>query len=154
MMVVLKLTHAQSAFSTRLGDLGHVSYEILAPDLVHEFELGVWKKIFEHLLRLLHKQGPAKVQEFNRRCERSLLASASHSYFHPTECERCRGGDATAYASSLTTPLYASGGLYETYLQVRSITRANRCHLLTLSIGDHACLRRAAAPRGRQDDRS
>lgn len=43
------------------------SYELLAPDLLHEFEIGVWKRIFEHLMRLLQAQGNDVIAEFNRR---------------------------------------------------------------------------------------
>lgn len=42
-------------------------YDLFVPDLMHEFELGVWKGTFNHLLRLLAAQGAAAVQEFNRR---------------------------------------------------------------------------------------
>lgn len=34
---------------------------------MHEFELGVWKGTFIHLLRLLDAQGDEATQEFNRR---------------------------------------------------------------------------------------
>lgn len=34
---------------------------------MHEFELGVWKGIFTHLMRLLNAQGDDAVQEFDRR---------------------------------------------------------------------------------------
>lgn len=34
---------------------------------MHEFELGVWKGTFIHLMRLLAAQGEDTVQEFNRR---------------------------------------------------------------------------------------
>ncbi|PIL34014.1 hypothetical protein GSI_03722 [Ganoderma sinense ZZ0214-1] len=40
-------------------------YELLAPDLMHEFELGVWKGIFTHLMRLLAAQGDDAVETFN-----------------------------------------------------------------------------------------
>ncbi|KAI0629503.1 hypothetical protein C8Q77DRAFT_1065419 [Trametes polyzona] len=63
------LNPLQSAFSLRLGerDPNFNVYDLLAPDLMHEFELGVWKGIFLHLMRLLHAQGPDTVQEFNHR---------------------------------------------------------------------------------------
>ncbi|EIW58937.1 uncharacterized protein TRAVEDRAFT_20783 [Trametes versicolor FP-101664 SS1] len=41
--------------------------QMFAPDLMHEFDLGVWKGIFTHLMRLLEAQGPNAVQEFDRR---------------------------------------------------------------------------------------
>jgi len=31
---------------------------MLAVDLMHKFELGVWKAIFTHLIRLLYAAGP------------------------------------------------------------------------------------------------
>lgn len=35
-------------------DLGFNFYEIFAPDLMHKFELGVWKGIFTYLMCLLN----------------------------------------------------------------------------------------------------
>ncbi|KIJ58567.1 hypothetical protein HYDPIDRAFT_34041 [Hydnomerulius pinastri MD-312] len=42
-----------NAFSDRLAHLGFNLHLILVVDLLHEFELGVWKVIFIHLLRML-----------------------------------------------------------------------------------------------------
>ncbi|EMD39369.1 hypothetical protein CERSUDRAFT_134414, partial [Gelatoporia subvermispora B] len=57
----------QSAFSQKLGHLGFNHFALLVPDLMHEFELGVWKAVFIHLMRILHAAGEDKIQEFNRR---------------------------------------------------------------------------------------
>lgn len=40
---------------------------ILVVDLMHEFELGVWKALLTHLIHILHTQGPKIVAEFNAR---------------------------------------------------------------------------------------
>jgi len=40
----------QNAFSDRLAGLGFNFFLMLVVDLMHEFELGVWKAIFVHLL--------------------------------------------------------------------------------------------------------
>jgi hypothetical protein len=42
---------------------------MLVVDLLHEFELGVWKTVFKHLLRLLHAAAPGGrlVTELDRR---------------------------------------------------------------------------------------
>jgi hypothetical protein len=40
---------------------------MLVVDLMHEFELGVWKALLTHLVRILHSLGAATVQEFNHR---------------------------------------------------------------------------------------
>ena len=43
----------QNAFSSRLSHLGFNLFSIFLVDFMHEFELGVWKKVFLHLLRIL-----------------------------------------------------------------------------------------------------
>ena len=43
----------QNAFSDRLSPLGFDLHRMLLPDLMHEFELGVWRAVFIHLLRIL-----------------------------------------------------------------------------------------------------
>jgi hypothetical protein len=59
---------SQNAFSDRLGSLpGFHLYRMLVPDLMHEFELGVWKSVFIHLLRMLNCEGEDVVSEFNTR---------------------------------------------------------------------------------------
>jgi hypothetical protein len=43
---------------------------ILVVDLLHEFELGVWKSLFTHLIRILHAAGRGSddiVVELDRR---------------------------------------------------------------------------------------
>jgi hypothetical protein len=40
---------------------------MLVVDLLHEFELGVWKAILTHLLRILNARGEGKIQTFNKR---------------------------------------------------------------------------------------
>ena len=40
---------------------------MLAVDLLHEFELGVWKAVLTHLLRILHAKGDGRIQAFNKR---------------------------------------------------------------------------------------
>jgi deoxycytidylate deaminase len=61
-------THAcpQNAFNTKLGRFGFDFHSILAPDLMHDVELGVFKALLTHLIRILHAEGNALVQELNR----------------------------------------------------------------------------------------
>lgn len=40
---------------------------MFAPDLLHEFELGVWKAVFKHLIRILYAQGGDAIQRLNDR---------------------------------------------------------------------------------------
>jgi hypothetical protein len=48
-------------------------YRMFVPDIMHEFDSGVWKSIFIHLLRILSSVKGNKLSELNRRC--ALLAS-------------------------------------------------------------------------------
>jgi len=41
---------------------------MLTVDLLHEVELGVWKALFTHLMRMLHACGADKVHEFDKQC--------------------------------------------------------------------------------------
>ncbi|CAE6469068.1 unnamed protein product, partial [Rhizoctonia solani] len=56
-----------NAFSFKLGDLGFNIFGSLVVDQLHEVELGVWKAVFKHLIRLLHLSGNSAVVEFNKR---------------------------------------------------------------------------------------
>jgi len=40
---------------------------MLVVDLMHEFELGVWKALFLHLLRMLYSLDKTLVNELDRR---------------------------------------------------------------------------------------
>jgi hypothetical protein len=65
------LTRSQNAFSSTIFPLDPTfnSFRMFAPDLMHEFELGVWKAVFVHLVRLLEaidKTG-GLLEELNRR---------------------------------------------------------------------------------------
>jgi len=57
----------QSAFSLRLSEHGFDVYPMLVVDLLHEFELGVWKATFTHLIRILYAEGSDKIQILNKR---------------------------------------------------------------------------------------
>lgn len=64
----------QNAFSDRLGVLNFNLFAMLVIDLLHEFELGVWKAIFIHLLRMLESLKESKLHELDRRCDLSDTA--------------------------------------------------------------------------------
>ncbi|KAG9080478.1 hypothetical protein FRC06_006529 [Ceratobasidium sp. 370] len=40
---------------------------MLVPDMLHQFEIGIWKDYLIHLVRLLHSRGSTAVAEFNTR---------------------------------------------------------------------------------------
>ena len=47
--------------------LGFDFYKMIVPDLLHEFELGVFKATFTHQMRILYAAGGNKIQELNVR---------------------------------------------------------------------------------------
>lgn len=57
----------QNAFSDRLAKFSFDFFRMFAPDLLHEFELGVWKAVFKHLIRILYAQGGDAIQRLNDR---------------------------------------------------------------------------------------
>ncbi|KAF7975060.1 hypothetical protein HWV62_10563 [Athelia sp. TMB] len=64
------LTPTSNAFSRKLGPLGFNIFKALLTDLMHEFELGVWKGLLIHLLRILEahdKTTKTTIREFNER---------------------------------------------------------------------------------------
>jgi hypothetical protein len=46
--------HLQNRFVEKLGPLGLDPFRMLVVDLMHECELGTWKALFTHLIRLLY----------------------------------------------------------------------------------------------------
>ncbi|KAG8729295.1 hypothetical protein FRC10_004102 [Ceratobasidium sp. 414] len=56
-----------NAFSDRLAEFKFDIFSTLVVDHLHEVELGVWKALFQHLIRLLHRSGAEAWAEFNRR---------------------------------------------------------------------------------------
>lgn len=48
------LTFYQNTFAEKLGDLGFDTFRMLVVDFMHECELGTWKALFTHLIRLLY----------------------------------------------------------------------------------------------------
>lgn len=61
-------TATSNAFFEKLGDEVNL-HQMLVVDFMHEFELGTWKALFIHLIRLLYAQphGNDLVVELDRR---------------------------------------------------------------------------------------
>src|ERR1700683_274671 len=57
----------QNAFSERLCSFGFNLYLMFIVDLMHEFELGVWRALFIHLLRILQVADKNLVHELDHR---------------------------------------------------------------------------------------
>ncbi|TFK48374.1 hypothetical protein OE88DRAFT_1713963 [Heliocybe sulcata] len=57
----------ENAFSIQLSDYGLNFFDMLVVDLLHEWELGVWKQILTHLIHLLHSEKGEQIAEFNTR---------------------------------------------------------------------------------------
>lgn len=51
----------------KLYPFGLNYFSLFVPDIMHEFDLGVWKAVFVHLIRILHIVGTSAVDELNER---------------------------------------------------------------------------------------
>ncbi|KAF8189074.1 hypothetical protein BJ912DRAFT_851013, partial [Pholiota molesta] len=56
-----------NAFSVKLSPHGFDYHSMFVPDLLHEFELGVWKATFAHLMRILLAEGGDAINQLNLR---------------------------------------------------------------------------------------
>lgn len=58
----------QNAFSSRLGSVpGFNMFNMFVVDFMHEVELGAWKSLFIHLIRILQAVSPTRIAELDRR---------------------------------------------------------------------------------------
>lgn len=57
----------QNAFSDRLGHTDFDFFLMLVVDLLHEFELGVWKAVLIHLLRIVDSAEETSLAELDSR---------------------------------------------------------------------------------------
>jgi hypothetical protein len=105
---------------------------MLVPDLLHEFELGVWKALFTHLIRVLYAAAPdgSLVAELNKRWDNYL------DFCRVLNCQNSRFRDIPTFGSS-TIRRFASNASemkklaardFEDLLQVRELfEKANNC---------------------------
>lgn len=52
---------------------------MLAPDLMHEFEIGEWKTLLRHLIRMLESLKGTKIQELNWRYANKIFRYSANS---------------------------------------------------------------------------
>ncbi|EPQ54112.1 hypothetical protein GLOTRDRAFT_94482 [Gloeophyllum trabeum ATCC 11539] len=61
------LVPTMNAFSKKLGPCSFNFFDMFVVDLLHEFEHGVWKAVFTHLIRVLYACRGDTIQQFNYR---------------------------------------------------------------------------------------
>ncbi|KAI0070164.1 hypothetical protein K474DRAFT_1693896 [Panus rudis PR-1116 ss-1] len=61
------LVPTENAFSACLSEFLPNYFDMFVPDLLHEWEIGVWKNLVTHLIRILFAAKDSKVTEFNKR---------------------------------------------------------------------------------------
>ncbi|KAJ7587294.1 hypothetical protein C8J56DRAFT_1083768 [Mycena floridula] len=57
----------RNAFSEKLLPQGFNFFQMLVVDLMHEFELGVWKDLLTWIIRILYAHGTETIQQLNER---------------------------------------------------------------------------------------
>jgi hypothetical protein len=60
-------------FSQNLAPFGFNLYPMFVVDIMHKFELGVWKALFIHLLRILEAVDKSLLIELDHWCVRDRL---------------------------------------------------------------------------------
>ncbi|KAJ3833589.1 hypothetical protein F5878DRAFT_665520 [Lentinula raphanica] len=61
------MTPTRNAFSEAFHDLGLNYFRLFVNDILHEVELGTFKDLITHLIRMCHTMGKDTVQELNQR---------------------------------------------------------------------------------------
>lgn len=61
------INKSQNAFSDRLLSVGFNFFSMLLPDVMHEIEIGGWRALFIHLLRILESVDGRLLVELDRR---------------------------------------------------------------------------------------
>ena len=51
---------------------------MFVPDLLHEFELGVWKATFTHLMHILYANGEDGIQHLNEWYDKYLCCVSNY----------------------------------------------------------------------------
>ncbi|KAF8143601.1 hypothetical protein K438DRAFT_1993739 [Mycena galopus ATCC 62051] len=103
-----------NAFIERLGDDFQL-HQMLVVDFMHEFELGVWKNLFIHLIRLLHAQpdGQRKVNELDRRYRRMPRFSSGTIRRFATNASEMKKLGARDFEDLLKCAIPAFDGLFD-----------------------------------------
>ena len=57
-----------------LSPLGFNMYSMMVPDLMHKVEMGGWRSLFIHLLRILESVDKSLLMELDCRCDYSGLS--------------------------------------------------------------------------------
>jgi hypothetical protein len=79
---------------------------MLVVDLMHEVELGVWKNLFIHLIRILYSINPALVNEMDRQfVSLSAFKVQSSVLILVTDIDRCQPSGEMVFGNSLQTHL-------------------------------------------------
>ncbi|KZT31281.1 hypothetical protein SISSUDRAFT_995334 [Sistotremastrum suecicum HHB10207 ss-3] len=89
-----------NAFLERLGPQGLNVFKMLVVDLLHEFEIGEWKTLLAHLLRILTSISETKVSVLDDRWVSQTYASQHYLEQFPPDFDRFHHLPEILYATS------------------------------------------------------
>lgn len=94
---------------------------MLTVDLLHEVELGVWKALLTHLIRMLHACGPEKVHEFDKRYVLCYIHTLNRPRLLPTSFRMVAafGDKIRRFEGNVSDMKRLAGHDFEDLLQVR-----------------------------------
>lgn len=94
---------------------------MVAPDLLHEFELGVWKRTFTHLLRILMAHSSDRTQILNERyilIQPTLMYSPITVYYRYRSVPTFGNGIIQKFRTNPSSMKKLAGRDFEDLLQV------------------------------------
>ncbi|KAJ7580851.1 hypothetical protein C8J56DRAFT_1057826 [Mycena floridula] len=71
-----------NAFSAFFSELGHNYYRMFPTDILHDLEIGWWKDIFVHLIRILYAYSKESVAKLDERYHQIPTFSGAIRRFH------------------------------------------------------------------------
>lgn len=105
----------ENSFVERLGHLGFSIFPALVVDLLHEFELGVFKAVFKHLLRILHAIDSDALMILNKRyAVFHVIGLYIFSYVYDEDSIRFHPSERVPSGGSLLMSLTSSNVLHAT----------------------------------------
>jgi hypothetical protein len=135
-------SHIQNAFSELFLSIQANFYDIFVVDFLHEFELGVWKAVLVHLIRILHACGEDRIREFNYRYVSTVLISLCSQLISMRETPLFGLDTIRRFSDDVSELRKMAARDYEDILQACSISLHEL--LLTFSLDNHSSDRRAS----------
>ena len=123
------LIYGYNVFSEKLSCYGFNFFPMLVIDLVHEFELGIWRALFIHLLRILNAENPVLVHTLDQQYVASyyLLRCLTHAWHRFRQVPTFGSNTIQQFANNISGLKKLAAHEFEDILQVSTPFSQNMC---------------------------